>query len=519
MSDLPDYLVVGSGLAALAFASLMAKRGRGVRVLEAHTAPGGYGHTFSQGHEPNVYRFNAQLHYVWNCGPDEPVGRFLRKLDLDEVVTFERYDPAGFDRMRMPGHALDIPNDWDELTARLAALFPRGIDRCRAFLDDVREVDASIGRLVNSGGGLQAVGRLSALRRLFVHRQHTLQDVFDAHAVPPPAQTLLALQWPDFLLPPNRLSFFSWVLLFSGYMRGAYYPTHHFEHVVDRLVDVIREHGGEVTLGHRVTAFLFDDDRVVGVVAEEVDEDGIATGASHELRATEVVCNMDPRRASEMIGPERFSARLRRRLAYEYSPSNFMAYCVVEGIDLRDYGFGRSNLFHSDEPDLNRAFDAMYERGDYSKPSFAMTVPSLLSDDRSDCPQGRQIVELLTVADYERFKNLRFSKPRAYNAAKRAIFESMLDVIERDYVPGFRERIVFKMLGSPTTNERFVSSPRGNSYGSNMTPANFGPGRLTWKSSVPGLHFCNASSGYPGFAGTVWTGSHLYQELTGDRFL
>jgi phytoene dehydrogenase-like protein len=43
----PDYLIVGSGLSALAFGALMAKAGKRVTVLEAHYLPGGYGHTFS----------------------------------------------------------------------------------------------------------------------------------------------------------------------------------------------------------------------------------------------------------------------------------------------------------------------------------------------------------------------------------------------------------------------------------------------------------------------------------------
>jgi phytoene dehydrogenase-like protein len=363
------------------------------------------------------------------------------------------------------------------------------------------------------------IPKLHRLRRIIRYRNATLQDAFDAFGLPLEAQTLLALQWPDFLLPPNKLSFFAWVALFTGYMGGAYYPTHHFEHVIDSLVAIIRQHGGEMRLRCRVTDFLLTGDRVCGVIAEEVDDDGIATGAAQELHAGEVVANMDPRRASEMLGPERFASRVRAKLLYEYSPSNFMAYCVVEGLDLRKFGFGRSNLFHTDEPDLNVAFQAMAERGDYSRPSFAVTVPTLLTEDRSDCPAGKQIIEFLTVADYERFKHLRFSNPRQYGVAKREIFAAILDVMEREYVPGIRDHIVFKMLGSPTTNERYVNSPRGNSYGSSMTPANMGASRLSSRSSVPGLHFCNASSGYAGFAGTIWTGSSLYERLTGDTFL
>jgi len=515
----PDYLIVGSGLSALAFGALMSRAGKRVTVLEAHYAPGGYGHTFSYGNGRDVYRFNAQLHYVWNCGPEQTVGRFLRKLGLEDDVTFERLDCGGFDRMRMPGYALDIPNDWDVLASRLAGLFPRHADRCRAFLDEVRALEREIESLPPTPRVLRMIPRLHRLRRIIRHRNATLQGVFDAFGLPLEAQTLLALQWPDFLLPPGKLSFFAWVMLFSGYMGGAYYPTRHFEHVVDALVATIRGHGGDVLLRHRATGFLLDGKRVSGVVAEEVDDDGIATGPVHELHGAEVVANMDPRRVSEMMGPERFSHRVRNQLLYEYSSSNFMAYCVVEGLDLRDHGFGRSNLFHTDEPDLNVAFEAMLERADYSKPSFAATVPSLLTEDRSDCPPGKQIIEFLTVADYERFKNLRISKPRQYSLAKRSIFDAILDVVERDYVPNLREHIVFEMLGSPTTNERYANSPRGHSYGSNMTPGNMGASRLSWQSSVPGLYFCNATSGYAGFAGTIWTGSNLYGQLTGDTFL
>src|SRR5512139_2081438 len=97
----PDYLIVGSGLASLSFAALMAGAGRSVHILEAHDRVGGYGHTFDEG---GRYRWNAQLHYVWNCGEGRTVARFLDKLGLRDEVTFEQYDPNGYDHMRMPGY-------------------------------------------------------------------------------------------------------------------------------------------------------------------------------------------------------------------------------------------------------------------------------------------------------------------------------------------------------------------------------------------------------------------------------
>jgi len=39
------------------------------------------------------------------------------------------------------------------------------------------------------------------------------------------------------------------------------------------------------------------------------------------------------------------------------------------------------------------------------------------------------------------------------------------------------------------------------------------------ETSLDNFYFCNASSGYPDFALTFWTGTLLYQRLSGDVLL
>lgn len=514
-----DYLIIGSGLAALSFGSLMAKAGKRVKIIEAHYLPGGFGHTFELG----GYKFNAQLHYVWNCGEGRSVNTMLKTLGLDKEIAFCEYDPNGFDHMRMPGYSLDIPYDYDVLIERLQKLFPQSAENLRKFVLEVKSISKAIDDLPrffssewrNPAKLFPAFSSIPKIPSIYKFRRATLQDVFDHFQLPLEAQTLIGLQWPDFMLPPNRLSFFAWVLLFSGYCRGAYYPGHHYEHVINSLVEVIEENAGEIVYQQKAVQFIVKDNQVKGVIAEPLENGG---GLVEHFGET-VICNMDPRRAAEMIGFQQFSSKVRKQLNYEYSPSNFMAYCVVEGIDLQDYGFGKWNLFHTEQPDLNKAFDDMCVRGDYSKPSFAVTVPGLLTDDTSDCGPGKQIIEFLTVADYDRFLDLKLSSPAAYRRKKQEIFDAILDVMEKYYVPDIRKHLVFKITGSPTTNERYCWSPSGNSYGSNMTPENIGPGRLTHKTSLKNFYFCNASSGYAGFAGTIWTGCRLYERLSGDSIL
>ncbi|MBW4666297.1 MAG: NAD(P)/FAD-dependent oxidoreductase [Cyanomargarita calcarea GSE-NOS-MK-12-04C] len=503
-----DYLIVGSGLSALVFGSLMAKSGKKVQVLEAHEHPGGFGHTFTMAKK---YKFNAQLHYVWDCGEGQTVNQVLKKLNLDKEVTFNQYDPDGFDRMRMPGYSLDIPSESEELIQRLSNLFPQDADKLRKFVLEVQKTSEGLKKLTPPIIYQEIFKHFNQVSSAVMYLNSTLQDVFDKFNLPKEAQTLLALQWPDFLLPPDQLSFYAWVILFTRYQEGAFYPKQHFEDVINSLVKVIEENEGEVLLNQEVTNFTLRNKAVTAVTT--IDR---ITHQSREFTGETIICNMDPQKAAHMIGAENFSRTVRKKLNYEYSPSNYMAYCVVKDLDLRDYGFGKWNTFHTGHRDLNEAFYQMYEKHDFSNPSFAITTPTLITEDQRDCPEGCQIIEFLTVANYDYFEKLKHSNEKKYRHKKEEILDYILDVVEKNYIPNFRKYLVFKITGSPTTNERYCWCPKGNSYGSNLTPRNMGIGRLNHKTSLNNFYFCNASSGYPGFAPTVWTGAKLYQTLSGD---
>ncbi|MFP6614974.1 MAG: NAD(P)/FAD-dependent oxidoreductase [Candidatus Hydrogenedentota bacterium] len=507
--DNPDYLILGTGLSALSFGALMAKSGKSVKLLEAHEYPGGYGHTFPQG---DKYRFNAQLHYVWNCGEGQPVYQILKKLGLHEEVTFEKYNPEGYDRMRIPGFALDIPYDYDLLGDRLAEMFPKSDNNIRSFLNTIQLIGDGITRIDSAKDPIQLAKNIRPLWNLTRYHKATLQQVFDSFNLPLEAQSLLASQWPDFLLPPEHLSIVAWTALFTGYGRGAFYPTRHYEHVVNSLTKVILDNGGEIKYETKVIDFILANNSIRGVIA-----DGISAKCDqNEYLAKNVVCNFDPRRAAEMIGTDKLSKRTNKRLDYDYSPSSFMVYCTVEGIDLHELGFGNSNLFHSSETDINKSFYKMNVLGDYSKPSFAVTTPSLHTSVQGCCPEGQHVIEFLTVANYQHFLDLRLNSRRGYNKRKDEICNTIIDVAEEHYIPNLRDHIVFKITGSPTTSERYCGAPMGNAYGSSLTPRNLGLSRLDHRTSLRNFYFCNASSGYAGFAGTFRTGARLYEKLTGD---
>ena len=61
MSDVYDYVIVGSGMAGLTVALLLARAGNSVCLLEAHEHPGGCAHSFPIGR----YTFSRGLERGW----------------------------------------------------------------------------------------------------------------------------------------------------------------------------------------------------------------------------------------------------------------------------------------------------------------------------------------------------------------------------------------------------------------------------------------------------------------------
>jgi len=504
-----DYVFIGTGVSALTCAALLANAGKRVCLLEAHDRPGGYAHSFSMA----GYWFCAEIHYIWGCAPGGRVYEFLKKIGLENEITFELYNPTGYDHMVMPDNKrVPIPYGFDKLAQQIELAYPGQQEPVRKFTSILEKIRSELRALPERKIKLLDIATqwykgLTLLRYL----KCTLQDVFDECGLSREAQAVLIANMGDMMAPPNELSIFAYAGLFGGYNTGAYYPTQHFKGVIDRYAKYITEHTGcHIYYETQVKRITVDNGQVVNVQCVD----------GKVFKAKQYICNADPQyTANTMIGREHFPKSFSKKLNYTYSPAGIMVYLGLKpGVDLHEFGFGKWNIWHLTQWDMNKMWHEQLHNHDFTNPWFFISTPSLHTEDPSNTPAGCQNMEIATLASYEYFQNSKEKSYADYNREKMKLADRLLDLVEKYHVPNLRNMIQVKVVGTSTTNEDFCLAPFGTAYGSHLNPQQIGLNRLKSQTPFPNLFWCNASSGFAGFHGTTGTGISLYMDLTGDRF-
>lgn len=520
-----DFVIIGTGISAISVGALLANAGKKVCMLEAHDIPGGYGHSFKMGD----FYFCAQIHYVWGCGPGDSINTFLRKIGLDKELTFEVYDADGYDHMVMPdGTRVTIPYGFDRLADNIEKAYPGsrpGVEKFLKIIDRIHDEERHFPKHAEITLK-QVLTKIWKFRHLLKYRNKTLQQVYNECGLSKEVQAIFSANAGDMMSPPKEQSILAFAGLFGGYNTGAYYPSKHFKYYVDRIAKFITDHEGcHIYYETPVTKINIESDKVVSVETGNGPAPSARLDRSGEevkgktFTADQFICNADPQNtAKKLIGWDKIPSKFRKALSYDYSSAGIMMYLGLKDLDLEKYGFGSFNIWNLEQWDMNKMWEEQ-KAGNFDKPWFFMSTASLHTKEGGVAPEGMQVMEVATYADYQSFRDLKDKDPKAYREKKMAVADKMLDLIEEKYIPNFRDHIVVKVVGSSTTNEDYNRAPFGNAYGSKLSTKNLNIGRLKADSPWPNFWWCNASSGSAGFHGTTNTGVGLYIKLTGDQFV
>lgn len=431
-------IVIGGGLSGLTAASLLAKRGLRVAVIEKSYNPGGSCGIFKRNHvtfdqgSAMMYGFGEKgfnaHRFVFNC-LEEPID--IIRHDLLYCVNYD-------------GRRIRFYPDVEKFAEELSGVFPGEKENIRRFYRDMTKIYTHV--MVESpayNSADETDGR-TALRSML---KHPLSYIRFLGYLNKSAKSLLRKYFSD----PEIFNFFdkltstycyatveeapavlAAVMFVDNHVGGSYYPAGSTLFVPGKLEKVIEEHGGDMYLGSEAVSILFENDRPSGVLLQDgrklFADDIIYSGTVWNLYG-------------KLIDPKYTTAK--RRLwaeKLEKTHPSVVLYSVVDRTVIPEDTLPIEMLVGNPE------------KLDESE----VTAYILSIDDRTLCAEDEHTV----IAIGPTFENWFDGDVSSYKTRKKAEQARLIGVLEKRF-PGFAGAVRFAEVATPRTIERYTMKNGG----------------------------------------------------------
>lgn len=494
-----DVVVIGAGLGGLAAAVEAAGKGLDVLVLEHHSVPGGYAQGFHRG----PFRFDVSLHALNGLAPGGGGDRLLRRLGIFDRLVFERLDPLYV--AHYPDREIVASADLHAYEAALVDAFPGELTGIRGYLDEMRAVAADARRQEEDARAGRAPGMEDFIDRypaLVRASGETWQQVIDRHVGDPQLRGVLGAYSGYFGLPPSQCSALVGVIGSASYHEhGGWYPHGGSEAMSRALERVLRERGGTVRYGERVTDILVEGGRA----------EGVRTSSGLTVRADVVISNASAPSTVQLVGaghlPDDYVEGVEVRAP---SYTTFAVYLGLSRDVFAEHGLPHELLvFPGYDQDASWAAS---DAGDWANIGLAITDYTRI--DPGCAPAGWGVVTVTAAVPWDHEDVWGTGGDLTDYHANPRYLEIKAHVTDRiiarvaDHVPGILDAICHRESSTPLTNFEYTLNPRGAIEGYENTPANSGLGWLPGQTPIPNLILTGAWTNTGGQVPAMASGVH-----------
>lgn len=493
-----DYIVIGSGIGGMTAAALLAKTDKRVLVLEQHTQPGGYTHTFKR----NGYRWDVGLHAVSEVTERDGPGVLLRRLTDGRLEwaslgsTYDAFDfPGGF-HVAFPNN----PEEYREVVGRKFPGQARAIRHYHKLLDRVHAVLPGffVPRMLPPTYANLAERVFGAPARHYAN-QRTI-DVMRRLTSDERLQRVLTAQWGYYGVPPARSSFVMHALVMYHYLGGAYYPVGGSQRIAEELLRPVADADGWTRVGAAVDEILVEKGTAVGVRLE----------SGETIRSRRIISAVGAVPTVSRLLPIEHRSAPWAQAINRLAPScaHVGLYLGLKG-DITKVGATANNRWFYETWDLD--FDGWALESPDRVPPAELTYFSFgtLKDPVHDPgPDQRHTCTVLTIVPWQVFAPWR-DRPwrrrgKEYEAFKQRLQDRMMERL-RERFPGLEQMIDYAELSTPLSTVHFSRAVAGSMYGVAGTPERYQCRWLRNRTPIENLFLGGSDTASPGIIG-AWLG-------------
>jgi all-trans-retinol 13,14-reductase len=491
-----DTIVIGSGAGGLATALCLAREGQKVLVLEQHSVPGGWCHSFTL----NGQRFSPGVHYIGLLDAGQSTEVLYKGLGVANDLIFFRMNSKGYDHCHIGSAKIDLPAGIHNLRESLISKFPKEEKNIKEYLHLIQKVNEELQLMPKLKGLWQKITVPFRTKHFGKFALFSLKRVINWHIKDPLLKAVLNAQCGDHGLPPNKASFPVHCSVMNHYFDGGFYPMGGGGGIVKAMTNKIKKHDGVIKTNAAVSKILIKDKIAYGVELK----------SGEQFYAKNIVSNADPSITFlQLVGKENISKKLFKKLEKtKYSVTSLILFLTLD-LDVTKFGIDSGNIWKFKDENIDNHFETLTKGNILEGDEFPALFMSCTTLKDPVSFNGRyHNFEVVTYVDYSSFKE--FSGREDYQSAtylafKERIIEKFLNTVEK-IIPTAKNHIVQAELGTPKTNQFYINSTNGNVYGTEKTLSQVGPFAFKSKTEIANLYLCGASTLSHGVTGATYSG-------------
>ncbi len=479
-----DAIIIGSGLAGLTSALLLARTGRKVLIVEQHHSPAPVLSGFERG---GIY-FDSGFHYGGGFGDGGGLMPLLRYLGVADRLELFPYNATGFDGLRIAESGIEytLPVGFEEVRSYLTDKFPAASDAIDCYLDEVATIWQNSPYLdldsdLNSFG-MESVHGCSLQQRL---------EVFTPW---PQLQSLLSLHCFLTGVAPDKAPF-----TLNAHVAGSYYHSAHGivgggRQLVRLLLEQLQDAKVTIKCRAEVSAILTATKLVSGVRLK----------SGEEFFASTVIATINPAILPDLLPTKGLRPVYRKRL--KQLEQTFSAYMVF-GRSQQSLEFLRcKNLFVQTHSTL---------LGGYELPLSQRPFYLAGANQGGDADiNGVIAIVPAHYSEFEAWKQVGKQRTAEYHLWKQEKLVQVLDLLQRN-CPELAGLEVLD-FSTPLTLRDYSNAPEGAVYGVGRNVGQYNPQSAT---KIGGLFLAGQAIGLPGLMGTVISSYMACGAILGHEFL
>lgn len=482
--DMEKYpvVVIGAGLGGLTCAAYLAKAGLPVSVLEQHHVPGGYATSFERGY----FEFEVSLHAISaKNNATYTICNDLGLLDKIELIELQQSH-----RLISNGRDLILPDqDVEAYIQLLSENFPAEKTGIRNFVTEMLGIQKEVYKLFLNNNEYITLLFPFQYSKMWDIRNKTLKNLLDEHVQHPRLKDDLSYLCGYYGLPPSKLSGFYYANSVADYLKnGSYYIKGRSQDLSNALADIIREHGGTLSLNTPAESIIVKSGEVTGV----------RTAGGNFLPARFVVSNAGlPDTFGSMLSSDVDYSDYRNTIS-KFRPS-ISSFCIWLGLDSSLRGqIPGCNIHIGSEDGVEKGYHHSL-KCDADRVGYTVTLFDNYYEGYS--MPGKSTIMLTFLSGYQPWKP--FEKDyvsghkKEYYIQKEKIAETLIKRTEKNLIPGLSSMIEEVDSATPLTNIRFTGNPEGAIYGYEQAMNNQFMDRIKNNTPVQGLYIASAW-GFPG---------------------